>query len=143
MKFPAALLFAIAGLAAPAAQAQSMFKCVQDGKTVYQAQPCPEAAKQDTLKVQATPATAPSADVDKTIEFMSTHRACADAITIWREEMAGPYEAWRKRNAGVVSRIENDRQLRTRYEQRVAAKRNGKAGMCRDVGLELRGVKPQ
>jgi hypothetical protein len=75
------------------------------------------------------------------IEFMSAYRACADGIMIWREEMAGPYETWRKRNAVMVSRIENDKELRTRYEQRTDAKRNGKAGMCRDVALELRGVK--
>ena len=141
MNFPAALLSAIAALAIPAAEAQSMFKCVQDGKTVYQAQPCPEAAKQDTLRVPAAPPTPPSADIDRTIEFMSTYRACADGVTIWREEMAGPYETWRKRNSEMVSRIENDKQLRTRYEQRIDAKRNGKAGMCRDVALELRGLK--
>ena len=55
--------------------------------------------------------------------------------------MAGPYEAWRKRNSEMVARIENDKQLRTRYEQWVDTKRNGKAGMCRDVALELRGLK--
>jgi len=114
MNFPAALLFMIAIFATPAADAQSLFKCVQDGKTVYQAQPCPEAAKQDKLRVQAASPTASSPDMDRMIEFMSTYRACTDGVTIWREEMAGPYETWRKRNAEMVSRIENDKQLRTR-----------------------------
>ena len=141
MNLRAALLFAVASSAATAVEAQSMFKCVQDGKTIYQAQPCPEAAKQETLKVQAAPPKAASADIDRTIEFMSTYRACADAITMWREEMTAPYENWRQRNSELVSRIENDQQLRTRYEQRVDAKRSGKAGMCREVALELRGLK--
>jgi Domain of unknown function (DUF4124) len=141
MTFPAALLSVFAIFATPAAEAQSLFKCVQDGKTVYQAQPCPEAARQDTLRVQAASPAASSPDIDRMIEFMSAYRACADGIMIWREEMAGPYETWRKRNAVMVSRIENDKELRTRYEQRTDAKRNGKAGMCRDVALELRGVK--
>jgi hypothetical protein len=142
MKRSFAVLAATVALAAPWVQAQTMFKCVQDGKTVYQAQACPEAATQATLKAQAAPAAAgSSADVERLIEFMSTYRACADAVTMWRQEMAQPYEAWRKRNAAAVSRIENDRQLSARLAQRVEAKRNGKAGMCRPVGLELRGVK--
>ena len=141
MKLTAALLLVIAALATTAAEAQTMFKCVQDGKTVYQAQPCPETAKQDTLKTQVAPSAAAGGDVDSMIEFMSTYRACADAITVWREEMAGPYERWRSRNSAMVSRIEDDKQLRARYQQRVEDKRNGKAGMCRSVALELRGVK--
>lgn len=142
MKPYLALLLAAFALSNPAVQAQTMFKCVQDGKTVYQAQACPEAATQATLKAQSGPAAPGSAaDVDRLIEFMSSYRACADAVTVWRQEMAGPYEVWRKRNATAVSRIENDRQLSARLAQRVEAKRNGKASMCRPVGLELRGVK--
>lgn len=126
--------------------AQTMYKCVQGEKTVYQAEPCPTTAKQDTLKPQSgAPAPAPTsaggAEVDRKIEFMSTYRACADAISIWGEEMAGHYAQWRSRNSAMVSRIESDRQLQTRYRQRVDAKRNGKASMCREVALELRGVK--
>lgn len=141
MKFQTALFLAIAALSAAGAQAQTMFKCVQEGKTVYQAQPCPESAKENTLKVQVAPPAPANADVDKAIEFMSTYRACAEGAQIWRQEMSGLYEAWRGRNSAMVSRIENDKALHARYEQRIAAKRNGKASMCRPVALELRGVK--
>lgn len=141
MKLPFALLSLAMAVATLNVEAQTMFKCVQDGKTIYQAQPCPEAAKQEALKPQAAPPVAVGADVDQMIEFMSTYRACADGVSIWREEMAKPYEAWRSRNAAMVSRIESDSQLRSRYLQRVEAKRNGKAGMCRPIALELRGVK--
>ena len=141
MNLPAALISAFTALFAAGAEAETMFKCVQDGKTVYQAQPCPESAKQDTLKVRVAPPPPSSADIDRTIEFMSTYRACADGALIWRQEMSALYEKWRSRNSAMVSRIENDKVLGARYEQRTAAKRNGKASMCRPVALELRGVK--
>ena len=141
MKLTFLLLSASMTFTALNVNAQTMFKCVQDGKTIYQAQPCPETAKQEALKVQAAPPAASGKDVDQMIEFMSSYRACADGVSTWREEMAKPYEAWHSRNAAMASRIENDNQLRARYLQRVEAKRNGKAGMCRPVALELRGVK--
>ena len=142
------------------ATAQTMYKCVLDGRTIFQAEPCPANAKQDTLKSKvAAPATptasasaasasapnasapaAPEPEVKRIIEFMSSYRACADAVSIWAKEMAGPYGEWRSRNTLIVARIENERQLQTLYQQRVDAKRNGTAGMCRDVAWELRGV---
>ena len=148
MKKTTAILAAMAMFAPSGAFAQTMFKCVQGENTVYQAEPCPETAKQDKLKAPPPPPPsagksggAGSADVDRMIEFMSTYRACADGVSIWGQEMAAPYKEWRTRNAAMVSRIESDRQLQTRFKQRVEAKRNGKASMCRDVALELRGKK--
>lgn len=147
-------LLAACGLG-PAASAQSMFKCVQDGKTSYQADPCPTSAKQDTLKApppaasreaasgQApAPAKPPAGvplDVAAKIEFMSTYQACADASSMFRGEMAPLYEDWRARNASFVSRIENDRKFLSHLQDLVESKRNGKASMCRPIGLELRG----
>jgi hypothetical protein len=142
MNTTTAFLAMLAVLVPTGAVAQTMYKCVQGGKTVYQAEPCPSTAKQDTLKSLGGALRAPAgSEVDRLIEFMSTYRACADGIKIWGEEMAGPYEQWRSRNLAMVSRIENDRQLQALYRQRVDAKRNGKAGMCREVALELRGQK--
>ncbi len=148
MKTTTAILAAMAIVAPAGASAQTMFKCVQGENTVYQAEPCPETARQDKLKAPPPPpptagkaGSGGSADVDRMIEFMSTYRACADGVSIWGQEMAGPYKEWRARNMAMVSRIENDRQLQTRFKQRVEAKRNGKASMCRDVALELRGKK--
>lgn len=142
MTSPRALLALLALLASAGAAAQTTYKCVQDGKTMYQATPCPADAKQDTLRKGATAATAAlNADVDRTIDFMATYRACADGVQAWGQEMAAPYADWRARNGKMVSRIENDSQLQAKYKQSVEAKRNGKAGMCRDVALELRGKK--
>lgn len=132
-------LFACTG-----ASAQTTYKCVQDGKTLYQAQPCPHEARQDTLRAKGTTTAgaALQAETDQAIEFMSTYRACADGVQAWGQEMAGPYENWRARNAKTVARIDASPQLQARYQEGVKAKRNGKAGMCRDVALELRGKKP-
>ena len=54
---------------------------------------------------------------------------------------AGPYQDWRSRNLAAVTQIAKNTQLQARFQQLVSAKRNGKAGMCRDVALELRGKK--
>jgi hypothetical protein len=144
MKTTPALLTVLT-LLAPTVGAQNLYKCVQGGKTVYQAAPCPADAAQDALKPQGdgpSSALATDAEIDGMIEFLSTYRACADGIAIWGQEMAEPYKAWRASHRAMVSRIETDRSLQARYQQRVDAKRNGKAGLCRDVALELRGKKP-
>ena len=153
------ILVALAVLSPVGAAAQTMHKCVQDGKITFQSELCPATAKQDTLKSYGkAPALAPtvasggagsgasapgflvpSGEDNRVIEFMSTYRACADGVQIFRQEMAGRYDDWRLRNLEVVLRVKSDPQLRALYEQRVEAKRNGKAGMCRSVGLELRG----
>lgn len=134
------------------AVAQAMYKCVQSGQTTYQATPCPQQAKQNTLDLKLkTPSAASSAatssgpanspEVERTIEFISTYQACAGVIKMFADEMSVPYEQWRVRNAKMVARIENDPALLSQIEKKAAVKRNGKAGICRPVGLELRGVK--
>jgi len=140
----APLLALVALFACSGASAQTMYKCVQDGKTVYQGQPCPADARQDTLRTKGmtTAGAALQAETDRAIDFMSTYRACADGVQAWGQEMAGPYENWRARNAKTVGRIEGNPQLQARYEEGVKAKRNGKASMCREVALELRGKQP-
>jgi hypothetical protein len=159
MMIKSALMALLLALAATGAAAQTMYKCVQAGKTVYQAEPCPDTAKQDTLKAPvAPPAPSPKtpaagakaaasggaipADVEQTIEFMSTYRACAEGIQVWGSEMREPYAQWKSRNAAAVARVESDPRFSSLYRERVETKRNGKAGMCKDVALELRGKKP-
>jgi len=129
-----------------------MYKCVQDGKSTYQAEPCPSSAKQDTLKTKAnTPASASASaaastsaadgsEVNRAIEFMSSYRACADAIQIWGAEMGPLYDVWRSHNIEMVTRIEKNPQHQALFQQRVNTKRNGRASMCREVALELRGI---
>ncbi|MEJ7806436.1 MAG: hypothetical protein WKG03_11025, partial [Telluria sp.] len=156
MKSRITMMCALALFSHSGASAQGLFKCVQDGKTAYQAEPCAVSAKQDTLKYSSRAPAASAAtsafptgatqagtspEVNRLVEFMSTYHACANAIQIWRQEMAGPYQDWRSRNVAAVTQIEKDTRLQARFQELVAAKRNGKAGMCRDVALELRGKK--
>lgn len=149
------VFFVLAFGAIPAASAQSMFKCVQDGKTTYQADPCPDSAKQDTLKAPAAsppavssapeasvkkPASVP-ADLAPKIEFMATYQACAKASYMFRQEMEPLYEKWRAAHVSVIARIENDRRFLAHLQDLADSKRDGKAIMCRPIGLELRGKK--
>jgi hypothetical protein len=52
MKTKNVILIVLLALAPACSMAQAMYKCVQDGKTTYQATPCPDAAKQDALRPQ-------------------------------------------------------------------------------------------
>ena len=131
-----------------------MYKCVQNGQTTYQATPCPVQAKQNTLELKLKTPTADASassasstssttgpEVDRTIEFISSYQACAGVVKMFADEMSLPYEQWRSRNASIISRIEKDPALMSQIEKKTAAKRVGKAGICRPIGLELRGVK--
>jgi hypothetical protein len=152
-----ALLAAALAAASFAADAQyQMYKCIINGKTAYQAEPCPETATQGTVKAPpAGPAAAPKAApgakasagatsrdpvIDNTIDFMATYRACADGVKTWGEEMGPLYQQWRSSNSNLVSRVENEPALQAQYQERVKAKHNGPAGMCGPVGRKLRGV---
>ncbi|MBL8534071.1 MAG: DUF4124 domain-containing protein [Betaproteobacteria bacterium] len=138
------LVAVLSALIPAAASAQTMYKCVQGERTVYQAEPCPDTAKQDKLKAQIPPPSSSGSaggQVDRMVDFMSTYRACADGVQIWGQEMAQPYAQWRNRNLAMVTRIEKEPALKALFQKQVEAKRNGKASMCRPVALELRGVK--
>jgi hypothetical protein len=133
---------------------------MQNGKSIYQSTPCPSAAKQNTLEYNLkTPTAASSAasssssstaakqastanapEIDRTIEFMATYQVCADAVKLFSDETADLYKVWKVRNANTIARIEKDGALQDQLQKSVASKRNGKAGMCRPIGLELRGV---
>jgi uncharacterized membrane protein YphA (DoxX/SURF4 family) len=57
MKTKTAILAILLVLAPACAMAQTVYKCVQDGKTSYQADPCPDAAKQGAIKPQGNAST--------------------------------------------------------------------------------------
>jgi hypothetical protein len=138
------------------AAAQSMFKCVQDGKTTYQADPCPSAARQDTLKAPpSAPADEPSPEpapmdrlakpipweIRRTIDLMSSHKVCAEAIQGWADKMAEPYASWAMANQARITRIENDRTFLALYNDQLELKRKGRTDICRDMGRDLRSNK--
>lgn len=140
MKTIFSLLVALAVLSPADVAAQSMFKCVQNGKTTFQAEPCAANAKQNILKTggNAPASSSKREEVNDMIELMSTHRACADGAPGWGLKMIGPYSKWAARNSAAVARIENDPKLHALYQHRVDAKRNASSDMCREVELDLR-----
>ncbi len=136
MSLCTSLLSFLLCVSASTAGAQTMYKCVQAGKTVYQAEPCPDAATQGTLKIQPAPAAGargaagPAADVDGAIEVMAGYKACAEAVGEWDPTHRDAYQQWRARNAAMVARVEKDKDVQARYIERLRANRGGTARTC-------------
>lgn len=139
------VLVAIGLAALPlAASAQTMFKCVADGKTVYQAEPCPAAAKQGTLDAPAPgpaargdtkakagePARASSGADDATIGTLAGYQACSEAVTEWEPTHRAAFDAWKSRNAAAVARSESDPESKRKYAERLQAGRTGTVKTC-------------
>ena len=140
-----------------AAAAQTLYKCVLQGKTVYQDAPCPETAKQDLLQAPPpgplkaattkdpsgkdvpAPKEPPPSDVDVAIDVMAGYRACADAIFEWEGAHRSAYETWRMQNGTLVSRVENDPQAQRKYAQKIQAFQGGTVRTCTNV---LAAIKP-
>ena len=133
------------------AYAQTLYKCVLQGKTVYQDAPCPETAKQDLLQAPPPgPARAaatkdasgkdvpaakepPPSDLDIAIDVMAGYRACADAIFEWEGAHRSAYEMWRLQNGAVVSRVESDPEAQRKYSQKAQAFQGGTVSTCTNV----------
>jgi hypothetical protein len=134
-----------------AAAAQTLYKCVLQGKTVYQDAPCPETAKQDLLQAPPpgpakaatvkdaagkdvpAPKEPPPSDLDVAIDVMAGYRACADAIFEWEGAHRTAYEMWRMQNGAVISRIESDPEAQRKYSQKLQALQGGNVGTCTRV----------
>ncbi len=137
----AALVLASLPLAVPA---QTMFKCVAEGKTVYQAEPCPDSAKQGTLdapppgpaargdtKAKAgEPARASAGADDATIGTLAGYQACSEAVTEWDPTHRAAFDAWKSRNAAAVARTESDPESKRKYAERLQAGRTGTVRTC-------------
>jgi hypothetical protein len=147
------VLAALLACASTGAAAQTMYKCSQEGKTVYQQEPCAEAAKQETLKAQKGPAasgtdaasqgavkasTSPAAagggsDADGVIEVLAGYRACSDAISEWDPTHRAAFDSWKSRNAATVARVEQAPDLQRKYNERLQRARGGSVRGCVQV----------
>jgi len=101
------------------AQAQ-LYKCIQNGKTVYQQEPCPEAAKQSTLR--APDAVAPPAEVQKAgeekqaqandadltriAEVVAGFNICSEVQKGFREQYQNAYNEWGTKNREAFKKYE-------------------------------------
>jgi hypothetical protein len=122
MRLPIAAL-ALAALAAPAAHAQ-LFKCVKDGRTVYQDAPCDDAARQSTIRAPspgaaprpaaegkaapAAAAAAPPAAAANAAEIVAGFAACSEKVPNFAYKYTTAYEGWKARNGAALGRLANE-----------------------------------
>ena len=150
---------AMVALAAPAAHAQ-LFKCVKDGKTVYQDSACDDAAKQSTVRAPAaapaappkpadakagstrpSPAAAPAASSGSALDTVASFTICSERVPNFANKYTSAYQDWKSRNAAALSRLANEpdaSQLdaRLRQERERPATEN-MADRCADVATSI------
>jgi hypothetical protein len=133
----------VAALLPAAANAQTLYKCVLNGKTVYQGEACPEEAKQHTLQApRAGPskesAAQAAAEVETGLDIATGFRACSDGIAEWGSMHAAHYDAWKARNAALAARIDSDPDMQRRYREKMQANRYGTPELCAKVAAMIR-----
>ena len=131
----AVILVALCALAfeAPA----QLFKCVQNGKTVYQQERCPDTATQSTLRApDPTPdpvlepkaaeekaSKASSAEADGLIDVLSGFTVCAEQVDDFATKYGPAFEDWKVRNAAAFGRFNASPDAATKLNARLSADR--------------------
>jgi hypothetical protein len=118
-----------------AAQAQSLFKCVQpDGKVVYQDSKCPEETKQSTVRppderpaapppkepapgAKADGPAAPAITTQAVIEVIANFQGCAEQFPAFASKYGAAYQQWRQKNSAALSRYEQDGEARRKVRE--------------------------
>lgn len=110
-----------AGLAVFALDAHAqMYKCVVDGKTIYQQERCPETAKETALRGAPPPPTpvevekakdekqaqTDDADLARLSEVIAAYNVCSEVQPDFREKWADTYNAWGTKNREAFKRFE-------------------------------------
>ena len=151
---------ALLALAAPAAQAQ-LFKCVKDGKTVYQDSACDDTAKQSTVRAPTAPAPAPAPAPDakagapagsapaatpaaatgNAIDVMAGFQICSERVPNFTRKYSDAFEGWKMRNAAAVSRLSNEPDA-SQFDARMRQERERPASesiaeRCADVATTI------
>jgi len=124
MRIEIAALVVLA-LAAPQAHAQ-LFKCIKDGKTVYQDAPCDDTAKQSTVRAPSytppppapapaaaakpgAPAAAPApAPTGNAIDVVAGFAICSERVPNFARKYTEAFGDWKARNGAAVSRLSNE-----------------------------------
>jgi len=136
-----AVLTAAFLLAAPDASAQ-LFKCVQDGKTVYQQEKCPETAKESTVRGPTPPAKDPEvqkideekqaqqadADLDRIAEVVAGYNMCSEFQKDFRDKNAASYNDWGTKNREAFKKYEGNPEGVARMKRRTAEYREKLSG---------------
>jgi hypothetical protein len=146
-------------LAAPAAHAQ-LFKCVKDGRTVYQDGPCDDTARQSTVRAPApssvatpppaeskaapkagAPASTPAAASGNAIEVVAGYTICSERVPNFARKYTEAYDSWKQRNAASLNRLASEpaaSQLDARMRQeRERPASESIAERCADVATTI------
>jgi len=130
-------------LACAAAEAQSLFKCVQpDGKVVYQDSKCDDVARQSTLRAPAPPPAKPldpkveaersvsqaQSTLDAVIDVVAGFSICTERVRDFGSKYGPAYEDWRKRNAAGMGRFGSEPESARKLDQRLQSERAKPAG---------------
>ncbi|MEO5694697.1 MAG: DUF4124 domain-containing protein [Usitatibacter sp.] len=119
-----------------------MYKCVQDGKTVYQQEKCPDKAKETTLRGSDPPAATQSqvaageAKAEKTntqgfelvADVTTGFNLCSDYDPEFRAKYTVAYNEWAGRNSAAVKAFTADAGSTKTVQERMAISRARTAG---------------
>jgi hypothetical protein len=119
----------IAALAAGPASAQTLYKCVLEGKTVYQSEPCAGKAAQSEIRAPASaapPAAAPAEpskpppdkakpgsrinpqDMQVIVDTFVGYTLCSEADPGFGAKLSAGFDGWKERHAEVIGRFNQD-----------------------------------
>jgi hypothetical protein len=133
---PLPILAAAFVLAAPDASAQ-LYKCIQDGKTVYQQEKCPETAKQSTLRgPDPTPlpaevqkasedkqAEVADADLTRIADVVAGFNICSEIQKGFRDQYQATYNEWGTKNREAFKKYEGSPEGEKRMKATTSAAR--------------------
>ncbi len=157
------IALAVTALFVTAPQAQTLFKCVQEGKTVYQSEPCPSRASQSEIRAPgappaATPEPAPDAKAapaaaaktdakrvpkderDFIVDTVAAYTSCLEGEPGYAERLAAGFEGWRMRFSDNLDRFNQDPESTAALNARLAAdrvKQQGDPAVAKSIRLEL------
>jgi hypothetical protein len=142
------------------AASQSLYKCVVDGKTSYQSEPCGGKAAQSELRAPAPRAPAPEPakaeeakpaadakpkaasrvtrdEMDLVIDTFAGYTICAENDPGFAAKIEAAFEGWRMRNAALLDRFNQDPEGQALLQQRLQTERQRQQG-DRDVARSAR-----
>ncbi len=153
------IALAVTAFFATAPQAQTLFKCVQDGKTIYQSEPCPSRSSQSEIRTRPAPAEAPppaKADPaapakpaanqvpkderDFIVDTVAAYTSCMESDPGYGARLADGFEGWRQRFSENLDRFNKDPESTAALNARLQAdrlKQQGDPAVARSIRLEL------
>ena len=114
-----------------------LYKCVLNGKTVYQQEKCPDEAKQSTLRAPDPVPEKPlepkaaeekaskgaATEIDGLIDVISGFTVCAEQVDDFASKYGPAFEDWKVRNAAAFQRFSANPEASGKLNARLSADR--------------------